>query len=158
MPTYSVSTVTATLVAATAYTAIELKPPASTGIKVLKWWVEFNSITASNNNVLVQLGLFSAAVTTLTAVAAANVPKVDYGGGSLNAQSVAGINATVEGAGTFTANQEQHSMPPNGGMTFWEPEEYAWQFPFSSASVRLRITPGAALTTTTATCGVVWLE
>lgn len=158
MPTYSVSTVTATLVASTAYTAIELKPPASTGIKGIKWWVELNSTTTGNNNVLVQFGLFSAAVTTLTAITAANVPKVDYGMNSLNAQTVAGVNATVEGAGAFTANQEQHSIPAASGMTFWEPEEYAWQFPASSTSVRIRLTPGAAISTTTATCGVTWTE
>lgn len=158
MPTYSASTVTATLVASTAYTALEIKPPASTGVTVLKWWVELNSVTAGNNNVLVQMGLFTAAVTTLTAITAANIPKVDYGMNGLNSQCTVGYNATVEGAGTFVAAGEQHSIAANAGFVLWEPEKIAWQFLPSAVSVRIRLTPGAAITTTTATCGWTWDE
>ena len=95
MPTFSTSTVTATLVAATAYTAIEIKTPSSTGIKIVKWWVELNSITSTNNNVLLQIGAFSAAVTTLTSQTPA---KVDWGNSSIGSQCTVGVNATVEGA------------------------------------------------------------
>ena len=158
MPTYSVSTVTATLVASTAYTAIEIKPPASTGAKILKWWVELNSVTAGNNNVLVQMGLFTAAVTTITAIAAANVPKVDYGLNGLVTQCTVGVNASSEGAGTFVANGEQHSVAANSGYTLWEPDDIAWQFLPSATSVRIRLTPGATITSTTATCGWTWNE
>jgi len=157
MPTYSVSTVTATLVASTAYTAIELKPPAGGGIKVLKWWVELNG-ASTDKYVLVQMGLFSAAVTTLTSIAAANVPKVDYGQNGLNAQSTVGVNATVEGAGTFTANQEQHNWPPNSQQTFWETDLTSWLFLPAATSVRIRLTPGNTITSTTATCGMTWFE
>jgi hypothetical protein len=157
VPTYSYSTVTATLAASTAYTAIEIKPPTG-GITVLKWWVELNSVTATDKQVLVQMGAFSAAVTTLTAVTAANVPKVDYGMNGLVAQSVVGFNASSEGAGTFVAGGEQHSIPPNSGMSFWETEDTAFDFPSAINSVRIRLTPGAALTATTATCGITWRE
>lgn len=162
MPTYSVSTVTATLVASTAYTAIEIKPPAGVGIIVEKWWVELTG--ASNDKpVLVQMGPFSAAVTTLTAIAAANVPKVDYGGNALNAQCAVGVNATAEGAGVFSANYEQHTFQPQDRFTFWEPVagpagQTAWMFPAGTTSVRLRITPGTTITGATATCGITWYE
>lgn len=158
MPTYSYSTVTATLVASTAYTALEIKPPSGGGATVLKWWVELNSTTAGDKQALVQMGLFTSAVTTLTSVAAASVPKVDYGLNGLNAQSALGFNATVEGAGTFVAGGEQHSVPANSGLALWETEDTAWDFLPSAASVRLRITPGSGLTATTATCGWVWRE
>lgn len=162
MPTYSVSTVTATLVASTAYTAIEIKPPSACGIIVEKWWVELTG-ASSDKPVLVQMGLFSAAVTTLTAIAAANVPKVDYGMNSLNAQSTVGVNATAEGAGTFTANAEQHYFQPNAGATYWESSgqplgNTAWTFLPSATSVRLRLTPGTTITSAVAACGMTWYE
>jgi hypothetical protein len=154
VPTYSYSTVTATLVASTAYSALEIKTPASTGAKMLKWWVWFNSVTAADKNILVQVGQFSAAVTTLTGVTPA---KIDWGDNGLASQSTVGANATVEGAGTFTAGYEQHSIAANSGLIIWEPDAIAMQIPVSSF-FRIRLTPGSALTTTTAAVGCTWSE
>jgi hypothetical protein len=154
MPTYSTSTVTATLVASTAYSALEIKTPATTGARIVKWWVELNSVTAGDKNVLVQIGLFSAAVTTNTGVTPA---RVDYGLSGLASQCTVGVNATAEGAGTFNASYEQHSISASAGMTFWEPDPYAWQVPASSF-FRIRLTPGSALTSATATVGCTWTE
>lgn len=154
MPTYSVSTVTATLVASTAYSAIEIKTPTSTGIKVVKWWVELNSVTAGDKNVLAQVTRFTSAVTTNSA---ATPVLVDYAENGLVSQCTVGVNATVEGAGTPNSAGEQHSIPAGGGLTIWEPDAYGLQVPISSF-FRIRLTPGSALTTTTATCGVTWIE
>jgi hypothetical protein len=162
VPTYSISTVTATLVASTAYTAVEIKPPAGVGIVVKKWWVDVTG-ASGDKPLLVQMGPFSAAVNTLTAISAANVPKVDYGQNGLNAQSAVGLNATVEGAGTFSSGYEQRTILPLSSQIFWDvvagpADNTAWWFPPSTTSVRLRITPGGSITTATATCGMTWYE
>lgn len=154
MARFSTSTITATLVASTAYSALEIKTPSSTDIVILKWWVELNSVTSTDKFVLAQIGLFSAAVTTLTAVTPA---KIDYGGNAVASQCTVGVNTTVEGAGTFNASYEQHQVPPNAGLILWEPDAIAWQIPPSSF-FRIRLTPGSALTTVTAAVGVTWEE
>lgn len=154
MSIYSYSTVTATLAASTAYTALEIQTAASTDIRVLKWWVELNSVTSTDKFVLVQMGVFSAAATTATTVTPA---KVDYGGASIASQSTVRANATVEGAGTFTAGGEQHYVGASSGYTFWEPDRAAWQFA-ASAFIRIRLTPGSAITSATAAVGWTWEE
>jgi hypothetical protein len=154
MAIYSTSTITATLVASTAYSALEIKTPSSTGIRILKWWVEFNSVTSTDKFVLVQVGRFSAAVTTNTGVTPA---RADWGYNALVSQCTVGVNATSEGAGTFNASYEQHQVPPNSGLTMWEPREMAWQT-VASDFFRIRLTPGSALTSTTAAVGCTWEE
>jgi hypothetical protein len=155
MATFQVSTTTATLVAATAYSAIELRPVSSTPIQILKWWVDLNSATSSNPPVLVQAGKFSAAVTTNTS----STPlAIDYRGQDTTANTAAGVNATSEGAGTWVANGEVHSLAPQGfPFAVWETEDTALWVPGGSFW-RIRITPGSAITTTTATCGVLFKE
>ena len=154
MARFSTSTITATLVASTAYSALEIKTPSGTDIVINKWWVELNSVTSTDKYVLIQVGLFSAAVTTNTGVTPA---KIDYGGNAMASQCTVGVNATSEGAGTFSASYEQHQWAPNAGQTFWEPSETAWQVPPSSF-FRIRLTPGSAITTVTAAVGVAWEE
>ncbi|WP_280667535.1 MULTISPECIES: hypothetical protein [unclassified Kitasatospora] len=148
------TTTTATLVASTAVTAIELRT-GSVPIKVLKWWTDFNSATSTDKPVLVQSGRFSAAVTTNSA---ATPSAMSYVGQDTSAQTAAGVNATTEGAGTPAANTESHNVLPQGGLyAAWETDDTAlWVAP--NSYWRLRITPGSAITTTTANCGVVWTE
>jgi hypothetical protein len=83
--------------------------------------------------------------------------KVDWGMNGLASQCTVGVNATAEGAGTFNAGYEQHSVGASSGLDIWDPDAYVWQIPFSSF-FRIRLTPGAALTTTTATVGCTWTE
>lgn len=154
MAVYSVSNVSATLVAATAVSVFELKTPGGAYAKITKWWVDFNSVTSTDKFILVQVGRFSAAVTTNTTVTAA---LVDSAGASIASQCTAAINATVEGAGTFNTNGEQHEWPPNSSTAFWEPDNSAWVVPPSSF-FRIRITPGSAITSATATFGCTWTE
>lgn len=155
MPSFQVSTTTATLVASTAYTAIELRTPSTGGAWIKKAWADFNSATSTDKPVLVQMGKFSAAITTATA----NIPMpLNYLGNISAANTAASVNATVEGAGTFTANGELHNVLPQGGMYVgWDTDETALWVPPSSF-FRIRITPGSAITSTTACCGVAWLE
>lgn len=154
MPSYQVTTTTATLTASTPYTAIELRTAAAPAIKIVKWWVDFDSSTSTDKPVLVQVARFSAAVTTISA---ATPLALNYLGNSSSAATAAGVNATSEGAGTpYTA--ESHYISPLGGLYVgWETDDTAlWVG--TSAFWRLRITPGSAITSTTANCGVVWVE
>ena len=155
MASFQTSTVTATLVAATAYTAIELRPPSGTPIKIVKIWADFGSTTSTDKPVLVQVAKFSAAVTTATA----NTPlPLDWRGDDTAADTAASVNATVEGAGTFVANGEQHNVSPVSGLyVAWETDETALWVPGGSF-FRIRLTPGSAITSTTACCGVAWVE
>ncbi len=155
MATFQVSTTTATLAASTAYSAIELRPVSSTPIQILKWWIDGNSYTSTDHPLLVQAGKFSAAVTTNTS--ATPLP-VDYRGQDSTANTAAGVNATSEGAGTWVANGELHSLAPQGfPYVCWETEDTALWVP-GGGYWRLRVTPGSALTSTTVTCGVLWKE
>ena len=155
MASFQTTTVTATLVAATAYTAIELRPPAGTPIKIVKWWADFNSATSTDKALLVQAGKFSSAITTGTA----NTPiAVDWKGDDVSASTAASVNATSEGAGTAVANIEAHNIMPQGGLyVAWETDETALWVPGGSF-FRIRLTPGSAITSTTASCGVAWVE
>ncbi|MDH6134655.1 hypothetical protein P3T37_004059 [Kitasatospora sp. MAA4] len=154
MPGWSVTTTTATLVASTAVSAIELRTGALP-IKIVKWWADFNSATSTDKPVLVQAGRFSAAVTTNTAATPA---AMSYLGAETGAQTAAGVNATTEGAGTAAAQTEAHNVAPQGGLyAAWETDDTALWVPPNSFW-RLRITPGSAITATTANCGVVWVE
>ena len=155
MPSFQVATTTATLAASTAYTAIELRPPAGTTIKIAKWWCDLDSSTSTDKPVFVQAGGFSAAVTTATA----NTPLALSGIGQLTAaRTAASVNATSEGAGTANANCEPHYLLPQGGLyVAWETDETALWVPAGSF-FRIRITPGSAITTTVANCGVVFVE
>jgi len=153
MTTYSTCTVTATLVSGTAYSALEIKTPATTGFTLRKWWVEFNG-GSTTGTALVQIGLFNSAVTTNTA---GTVQKVDWGIGGLASQCTVGINATAEGSGTFNAGGEQHYIPGNSSLDIWDPDAYCWQIPASSFW-RIRITPAGTFSSVTAIVGATWTE
>jgi hypothetical protein len=155
VPNFLVATTTATLVASTAYTALELRPPAGVAAKIVKWWVDFNSATSTDKPVLVQAGKFSAAVTTATA---ANPTPLSFIGSDTTASTAASVLTTAEGAGTASGQVESHYVLPQGGMyVAWETDDTAlWVAP--GTFYRIRLTPGSALTTTTANVGAVWVE
>jgi hypothetical protein len=155
VPNFQVSTTTATLVASTAYSAIELRTTSTLPIKIVKWWVDLNSATSTDKPVLVRAGRFSAAVTT---IAGATPSPLSYVGSDSTSVTGASVNATSEGAGTPNNNPDLHYVLPQGGMyVCWETDETAMWLGTSSFW-RIQITPGSALTTTTANCGVVYVE
>jgi hypothetical protein len=142
VPNFQVSTTTATLVASTAYSAIELRTTSTLPIKIVKWWVDLNSATSTDKPVLVRAGRFSAAVTTIA-------------GATPSPLSYVGSDSTSV---TPNNNPDLHYVLPQGGMyVCWETDETAMWLGTSSFW-RIQITPGSALTTTTANCGVVYVE
>lgn len=121
-PIFSVSFDAVALAAATAKSVCELKPPATTGAVILGWWLEFDGVTPANTPVKVEVGRFSAAVTTISAF---TPMKVNHGNISLASACVAGTNASVEGAGTAT-DVEFHRVPPTSGLPWMESLGTEW--------------------------------
>lgn len=84
-----------------------VRPGAAFGFKVLRAWAK-QSGTATSNQVRVQLGKKASAFPTTLASATPQAldekhPTSQFTGGTSGAAGTCGINATVEGAGAFTA-------------------------------------------------------
>jgi hypothetical protein len=99
------------LAAATAKTVLELATASSDKARIVSWWVEFKGISATGTPVKIEVGRFSAAVTTATTGTAS---KGDPSDGP-NA-SVVKHSTTTEGAGTAEAGIEIHRIHPQGGI------------------------------------------
>lgn len=150
MPTYSVTADQIALVAATAKTVLQVASPATTGILVVKWWVEFDGTNAAATPVKVEVGRFGSTAATVTG---ATPSLVDFGQNALASQCTAGTNASAEGTGTYSAG-EIHRIPPTSGMVMQDPLGLYWQVPASSW-FRIRLTSATALN---ATVGLTWTE
>lgn len=146
---YTVSIDAIALVAATAKSLFELATPASARARIVQWWVEFDGVTASAVPVKIEVGRFSAAVTTATTLA----------GGALDLADVTSLmttkhSTTAEGAGTFTAGGEIHRVSPTSGILVQYPLGREWVVPVS-AFFRIRATAAAGVN---AAFGCIWEE
>lgn len=154
MPTYSVTTTTGTLSASAALSAVELKTAAAQEARILKWWVEITGTTAGQV-ITIDAATFSAAVSTNTGV---TPTLVDRAAAGRAAAVTAGVNATVEGAGTVTANAEKHQIvTTNASLLLWETDDTAQCVPVNGFW-RLRLNTPATITSCVAICGVTWKE
>lgn len=149
-PIYAVSSDAIALTAATAKTIFELRTPASTGIVPVYWWVEFDGVTATAVPVKVEVGIFSAAITTGTATTPL---LLNYGNRGLASQCTCNINTSSEGAGTPTIT-EIHRVSPLAGLLVQEPLGMEMTVGASSF-FRIRCTAPAAVN---ATFGCRWTE
>jgi hypothetical protein len=150
MPTFSASTDAIALTAAVK-TILEIATPATTGILIIGWWVEFDGVTAANVPVKVEVGRFSAVTTTMTNTMTPS--KMGFGANAIASQCTVKNTATAEGAGTFS-DGEIHRIPPTSGIYIQYPLGREWTVPASSF-FRIRVTPGAAVNVT---YGVQWAE
>ena len=138
------------LVAATAKSVLELGTPATDRAKITRWWVEFDGVTATAVPVKVEVGMFSAGVTTATTGTA---QKQDCPEGPAP-QSVIKHSTTVEGAGTAGAGIEVHRIHPQGGLVVQAPLGREGTIPVSGFW-RIRCTAAAGVNVT---AGVEWEE
>ena len=145
---YEVSVDAVALAAATAKSIFELATSANNQAKIRSWWVEFDGVTASNTPVKVEVGRFSAAVTTATAVTPS---KLD--GAGVASLSTAKHSTSTEGAGTFDAG-ETHRIPPTSGMYVQYPDGDELVVGVSGF-FRIRCTAAQAVN---ATFGCAWYE
>lgn len=135
-------------------TFVDLATPAGTDAAVCKWWVGSDATSAgtATSSLRVQIGLFTAAVTTHTGVTPV---KFDGTNGNSASQLTAGIATTVEGAGTPT-DIEEFPLPLTQSYTVvWEPKPK--YIPFGSFW-RIRIIAPALIGTTNVYVGVGWDE
>lgn len=149
MAIYELSVDAIALTAATAKTVLELGTGAQQRAKIKEWWYEFDGVTASAVPVKVELGRFSAAVTTASTVAG---DKYDPADGT--ATTVAKHTTTTEGAGTASGTPLCKRCPPTSGFHYVAPP--GAEFVLAPSTFwRMRITAAA---TVNVTVGVIWEE
>lgn len=156
MATFQVSSGPVSIAASTTKTIVDLATPAGTDAYITKWWVESDATSAgtATSGLRVQIGLFSAAVTTHTSA----TPDIfDGGGGGVVSQLTAGVNTTVEGAGTPTTGRfEEHVLGlTQSQLIVWEPTP---RYVPVSSFWRMRLLVPAGIGTTNVYCGVGWSE
>lgn len=137
------------LVAATAKSVLELGSAAGSRIAILEWWYEFDGVSASAVPVKVELGRFSAGVTTATTVTA---DKMDPG--SAAALTTSKHSTSTEGAGTPVGTPLAKRCPPTSGFHYVAPPDRLYVVAVSSFW-RMRLTAAANVNVT---CGVIWRE
>jgi hypothetical protein len=115
MALYTLSVANIALVAATAKTIAELGVAASDRAKIVEWSVTFDGVTSTAIPVDVEVGRFSAGVTTATTLAGFKGDPADG-----TAAVVAKHSTTVEGAGTASDVFNYH-VPPTGGLVIQVP-------------------------------------
>lgn len=148
MALYCVTVDAIALTAATAKSVLELATGANDRARIVQWSVEFDGTSATATPVKVEVGRFSAAVTTATSF---TPMKLDAAEGA--AAITAKHTATAEGAGTFDAG-EIHRVPPTSGMVLQYPLGREWVVG-TSGFWRMRLTAAA---TVNATVSVTWDE
>lgn len=149
MALYVISVDAIALVAATAKSVLELGTPSTDRAKIKEWWVEFDGVTAANTPVKVEVGTFSAAVTTATTLAGAKFDPADG-----TAAATAKHSTSTEGAGTITAGTPIHRISPTSGYHYIAPLGQEWTMAVSTFW-RMRLT---AAQTVNATVGLIWEE
>lgn len=148
MALYQVSVDAIALAAATAKSVLELASGANDRAKIVDWWVEFDGVTSTAVPVKVEVGRFTAAVTTATTIAAS---KLDAADGT--AAIVAKHTTTTEGAGTADV-PEIHRISPTSGIRVQYPLGREWVLG-TGGFWRIRLTAAAVVN---ATVGVIWDE
>lgn len=149
-PAFMVSVDAIALTAATAKTILEIATP-STGTAIpIEWWVEFDGVTASAVPVKIEVGRFSAAVTTATTITPS---KLNYGGNAIASQATVKHTTTTEGAGT-ASDVEIHRVSPTSGLYVQYPLGREWSLG-ASQFWRIRCTAAANVNVT---FGIKWEE
>lgn len=147
MSLYVVTVDALALAAATAKSVLELGTSSAVRIKIKEWWVEFDGVTATAVPVKVEVGRFSAAVTTATTAS----EKFDTADGA-NA-TTAKHSTSTEGAGTAD-DIIFHRVSPTSGYHYVAPLGGEFVMPVS-AFWRMRLTAAAIVN---CTVGVIWEE
>ncbi len=149
MALYQFSIDALALVAATAKTVLELGTAATDKVHIVSWWVEFDGASPAAVPVKVEVGRFSAAVTTATTGTAS---KYDPSEGANTV--IVKHSTTVEGAGTAEAGMEIHRIHPQSGVIIQYPLGREAEMAVSTF-FRIRVTAAAIVNVT---AGIVWEE
>ena len=147
MALYFLSVDAVALVAATAKSVLELGASSTDRVKIKEWWVDFDGVTAANTPVKVEVGRFSAAVTTATSAS----EKMNPADGT--ASTTAKHSTSTEGAGTAD-DIIFRRIPPTSGFHYVAPLGQEFELAVSTFW-RMRLTAAQAVN---ATVGVIWEE
>lgn len=145
---YMVSIDAIALTAATAKSVFELAAPSTDRAQIKEWWVDFDGVSSTAVPVKVEVGRFSAAVTTATSVTPSKMDSAD------GAAAVTTKHSTsTEGAGT-ASDVAIHRISPTSGYHYVAPLGNELVVAVSTF-FRIRLTAAAAVN---ATFGVIWEE
>lgn len=150
MSLYYVSVDAIALTAATAKTVLEIATPSTADIRILEWWMDFDGVTASAVPVKVEMGRFSAAVTTATSITPAKLINTASPASGCTVKHT----TSTEGAGTVSDLTINRRISPTTGFHYVAPlgnEMYV----ALSTFWRMRITAAAGVNVTV---GVIWNE
>jgi hypothetical protein len=136
------------LAAATAKSVLEVGSSSTVRVKIKEWWVEFDGVSGTAVPVKVEVGRFSAGVTTATTAS----EKFDPADGA-NA-ATAKHSTTTEGAGTASTTIMTHRVSPTSGYHYIAPLGQELVLAVSTFW-RMRLTAAAIVN---CAVGVVWEE
>lgn len=145
---YIVSVDAIALAAATAKTVFEMATPSTDRAQIKEWWVDFDGVSSTAVPVKIEVGRFSAAVTTATSITPSKLDTADGASACTTKHST-----STEGAGT-ASDVAIHRVSPTSGYHYVAPlgNEFVMA---TSAFYRIRLTAAA---TVNATFGVIWEE
>lgn len=151
---FQISSGPVALAASATKTFVDLATPAGAVGRVSKWSVGSDATSAgtATSALRVQVGLFTAAVTTHTGVTPV---KFDGADGNVASQLTAGIATTAEGAGTPTDIEEYPLGLTQSLLLIWEPKPKLIPV---NAFWRIRIISPAGIGTTNIYVVVGWDE
>lgn len=155
MPTFQGSTGPVAITASTTKTLLQVASASTLPVLINKWWVASDATSAgtATSGLRVQVGRFSAAVTTASGLSVGGFDAAGFVG---SAVSTASFNATVEGAGSPSGEVEDHLLGlTQSELVVWEPMPV--YIPMSSWW-RVRIIVPAGIGTTNIYAGVQWTE
>lgn len=149
-PAFMVSVDQVALVAATAKTILEIATASTSTAIPIEWWVEFDGVTSTAVPVKIEVGRFSAGVTTASSITPS---KLNYGGNGIVSQATVKHSTTSEGAGT-ASDVEIHRVSPTSGLYIQYPLGREWSMG-ASQFWRIRCTAAAGVNVT---FGIKWEE
>jgi len=138
------------LSASTAKSVLEIAAGSNDPVSIVEWWGEFDGTSSTAVPVKVEVGRFSAGVTTATTGTAEKRDTGTSGGGTA---ATVKHTTTTEGAGTADDIQF-HRVPPTSGLWYIAPMGREVIIA-GSGFWRMRLNAAA---TVNATVGVVWQE
>lgn len=151
---FQVSSGPVALAASATKTFVDLATPSDGVGRVCKWWVGSDATSAgtATSDIRVQIGLFTSAVTTHTAV---TPDKFDGADANIASRMTAGIATTVEGAGTFVVGDEFPLALTQSWGIVWEPKPRLIP---ASSFFRIRLIAPANIGATNIYAGAGWDE
>lgn len=154
MPRYRLNTGPISIAASTTKTLADIATPSGATAGIAKYWIGSDATSAgtATSDIRVQIGLFSAAVTTHTPY---TPDLVDYGANGVASAMTVGVNTTSEGVGTPTHIEEFPLGLTQSWNAVWETVNSVVP---ASSFWRIRVITPAGIGTTNLYVAAAWDE